>query len=505
MFALFLLPPLCFETTKSTHKQTQKENRPGDELLLLAVQQLLYCDRGSNDALVTAAGLLETAIHHSPHNAYLKMTAIDVYYQLNAMSRSWEFYQVIGLKHIQLDSCTYTILPYLVSGGMYNESIEVGNMLLRFQASTARDCGEYAGRAMEAGTLSKANEFLIFQRERMNKSLTLLQAKGVILDSAPLFAKAVPRKKHDDDPILQGGLGHQGIVGGDDDFGRATQMVAEVHNPYAALSLVSWADGRSKQKEDGSAVAASVDTTFSPSVVDVNEWADNRDFSIFSHEILYKTKRETKYEMVHDALRRGHLHGILVRAALCLDATKGPKKGKIVKTSEELEERTSSLLKSVDAVMTFVETNPLPDSCHGGPVACKTLIHSMLDLCKMLALITTGSPKESETDSLEIREQRATEYFQSQATSRLRRGREELLVTSVQDACSLLPNCIVPAFALFRMCSSVCTLFGWGKRKRYTKRCAGALAEWSIEFAAIIKTLLSQVERYVSKCWSEFP
>ena len=466
-------------------------------MLLLAVQQLLYCDRNSQDALVTAAVLLETAIHHSPHNAYLKMTAIDVYYQLNAMSRSWEFFQVIGLKHIQLDSCTYTVLPYLITGGLYNEAIDVGNALLRFQAGTARDCGEYAGRAMEAGTLSKANEFLIFQRERMNKSLTLLQAKGIILDSAPLFAKAVPRKKHDEDPILQGGLGmHQGIVGGDEDLGRATRMVVEAHNPYAALSLVSWADDTGRDEID-SASAGPANGENMAIVVDVDQWTDNRDFTIFSHEILYQTKRETKYEMVHDALRRGHLHGLLIRASLCMDAAKGPKKGKIVKNSDEVERRTRSLLKSVDVVTKFVELSPLPDTCHGGAVGCKTLILAMLDLCKILALISTGLPNQSETDSLEQRELRATEYLQSVATPRLQKGHEELNVTTVQQVCSILPNYIVPTFALFRMCSNVCTLFGWGQRKRYTKRCAGALADWSIEFTTIVKALLAPVERYV--------
>jgi N-terminal acetyltransferase B complex non-catalytic subunit len=423
---------------------------------------------------VTGAVLLETAISHSPHNAYLQIAAIDVYYHLNAMSRSWEYFQAIGLKHIQLDSCTYTILPLLMAGGLYNETIEVCKALLRFQAGTARDCSEYAGRAMEAGTLSKANEFLVFQRDKMNKSVTVLQAKGLILDSAALLADGVPRKKHDDDPILEGGLGiHQGIVGGDADMGRATQMVVEAHNPYAALSVVSWADS------DGS-------------IDDGKDMADNRDLSIMSQQILYQTKVESKQEIVQDALRRGHIHGLLIRSTLCVDATKGPKKGKIVKSSDELEKRTSSLLDCAMACTEFVDKHTLAEGSAGE--CCKALIRATMDLCRALAVVSAGLPT-LENDSMEEREKLAVELLQSQVTNQLKQAKEHLAVSSVKDVCFLLPNYVVPLFALFRMCSNTLTLFGWGKRKRATKICAGAMADVAFAFAGIVQQLQSCVER----------
>ena len=53
---------------------------------------------------------------------------------------------------------------------------------------------------MEAGTLSKANEFLVFQRDKMNKSVAVLQAKGLILDSAALLANVFPY------PVVLAGL-----------------------------------------------------------------------------------------------------------------------------------------------------------------------------------------------------------------------------------------------------------------------------------------------------------
>jgi hypothetical protein len=38
-------------------------------------------------------------------------------------------------------------------------------------------------------------------------------------------------------------------------------------------------------------------------------------------------------------------------------------------------------------------------------------------------------------------------------------------------------------------------MFGWGKRKRKSKRCAGAMADFAIELSPMIQDLLSVVER----------
>jgi N-terminal acetyltransferase B complex non-catalytic subunit len=454
--------------------QSQKELKPGDDLALLAVQQIMYQNPDDVGSRVACAVVLETAINHSPDNAYLKIAAIDVYFQLDAMSRAWEFFQAMSLKHIQLDSCIYTILPFLMQGGLYNETIELCNALLRFQAGTARDCGDYAGRAMEAGTLSKAHEFMVFQRNKMNKSLSVLEAKGLILDAASMLATVVPRQKYDNDPILKGCLGiHQGIVGGDDDVGRATQMVIEAYNPYAALSLVSWAD-------------------MGGSVKDGENMADNRDMDILGNQLLYRTKTTDKETVVKDSLRRGHIHGILIRATLCLDAAKGPKKGKVVKPTEELTKRTQSLLDCADAVTKFVDTHVLEEGSNGP--CSKPLVYATLHLCRVLAMVNAGLPK-LESDTLEHREQYAQKILEGQALEQLKHARERISLESVKDVCQLLPNYIVPLYAVFKMCSDVCALYGWNKRKKSTKKVAGAMAKLAEEFNSFVETVLSRVER----------
>ena len=457
-------------TSSNEGEESQRELKPGDDLVLLAVQQLLFTKDSRNncgDATFISAVLLESGIQHSPDNAYLKFLAIEVFHQLNATTRSWELYQTIGLKHIQLDSCSFAIFPYLFEGGLYNEAIDICTALLRFQGGTARDCGDFAGRAMNTGILTKADEFMVFQRQKMNQSLTSLYSKGLILDAAPLLASAVPRMDYDEDPILKGGIGiAQGIVGGNEDIERVIQMVAEIHNPYAAFSVVS-CTGRCNFADD-------------------DDLSDNRDKSILNqNSILLKPNIESKNSMVQATLRRGHIHGLLIRAALCIDAMKGPKKGKVVKPSPVLEKRTQSLLNSILEASEFFH-NGREDGDSNYVIGCRELLHVFLSLCRVLAVVNAGMPKMDE-DSMEQREQESIKIIQDQVLMRLKIARENFssVSTGPKTVGSALPNYILPIFAVFRMCSTVCTAYGWGIRK--TKKLSVAMAEVSEEFKGLLK------------------
>jgi N-terminal acetyltransferase B complex non-catalytic subunit len=450
---------------------------PNDDLMLLAVQQLLYSSSKSsgsgsnstneNKTMILSAVLLESAIDHSPDNAYLKIAAMEVYHNLHASTRVWELFEGIGLKHIQLDSCSYVVLPYLLEGGLYNEAIELSSALLRFQKGASRDCGDYAGRAMENGTLSKANEFLAFQRSKLNPSLIFQFCKGLILDSAPLFATAVPRSKSDDDPIFKGGLGiTQGLVGSDDDMERTIQMVVENHNPYAALSVMSWA-------------------SFS-SVDDGEKLSDNRDLSLLKHfNTLMQPKVEKKAVMIRETIRRGHFHGLLVRATLCFDAMKGPKKGKLVKPSEQLMNRTQDLL---DAVLSASESrydNELPDGIH------RSLSQTIYSLCRFLAVVNAGMPMVDDEESMGAREERASEMMKEHCQIHLTAARKQVdKITDLNVVYYLMPSFIVPMFAIFRMSASICEAYGWGKRKAKTKKCAAAMVGFAAEFGQLIQGLM---------------
>lgn len=61
----------------------------------------------------------------------------------------------------------------------------------------------------------------------------------------------------------------------------------------------------------------------------------------------------------------------------------------------------------------------------------------------------------------------------------------------------LIPDSLVPCFALFQMVAKVADSFGWGRRKRKTKRCAEALSDFALLMTKLIDDLLSYLERYV--------
>lgn len=442
-----------WKKTHTTEPPTQKESLPGDDLILLAIQQILRDEPDVDDFFVSAV-LIEAGIANSTSNGTLKIAALDIYSRLNAAARSWAIYQELQIKHIQLDTCTFLILPLLLSGGFYQEILKVSKGLLMLHTSVVRETCEFMGRAMENGILSKADEFMLFQREKMTTSLTALEATGLILDSAPFFA-------HDmKDATL--GVAH-GIVGGESDFERAAEMVIEIRNPYGALSLLDRA----------------------LNTVSADGISDNRDQSILSYEMLYQRTISSRDCIINDSIRRGHNHSLLIRSALCVNYTKGPKKGKIVKPGEELLKCCNVLLGGVEAAVQFCAKVPLPLHAH--------LMGAHIELCRALLIVNSGiGLSEGTKDSLDAREKHAIIHLQNtlakikQATetSKFLEGEAD-----VGFVCRLLPGSVVPLFASFRMCADVLETFGWGRRKLKTKQVAAEFLKVATEFSVFIKAM----------------
>jgi hypothetical protein len=427
-------------------------------LILLAIQQLLRGDAPSESNLLLSALLLEAGMEYSPHNAYLKIEAMLVYSQLNAVARSWELYHDLFIKHIQNESCTYLILPLLRRGGFYKEVIQVCQEILRLQTAAAREVVEFTGRALENGVLSKVDEFVTFHRERMNKSLTTLEAKGLVLNCAPMY------QFDDKQPAL--GAVH-GIVGDSEDMNRVMKIVSEAHNPFAAFSLL---------KMNGS-------------VEDyVDQFSENRDFSILTHEILLHRTFDSKESIVSASLRRGLQHNLLIRAALCVDGTKGLKKGKPVKSSEELQRRCLSLYTVSERVHTsadqFNDTTPI--------------MLAMSKLCQVLIVVGGGFHLESKTfdGPLNERESLSTQLLKA-ATLSLQQFRANESISTLAQVSLVLSDSIVPLFVLTRMCGKSLDIIGCGRKKRHSKECAGAMAQVALALLDIVNDLTLVITRYV--------
>lgn len=427
-------------------------------MILLAIQQILHEDPGVADFFL-AAVLLEAGISVSPSNANLKIAALDIYSQLGAPKRSWEIYQELQIKHIQLDTCTFLILPILQAGGYYQEILKVSKGLLMLQTSVVREACEFMGRAMDNGILSKADEFMTFQREKMTHSLAAMEASGLMMDSAPFFA-------HDmKDASI--GVAH-GIVGGDSDFDRAINMIIEVRNPYGGLSLF-------KRTLD----AKSFDDV-----------SDNRDLSVLSYELLYRRTVATRQEIINDSLRRGHNHNLLIRAALCVHYTKGPKKGKLVKPGEVLRKSCKAFLAGIELANEFCSnsTNPVYSE----------LLGVQLQLCRALLVANSGNGLAGEEDTLDAREKQCVIHLKASlvlmkkatSVSEFLEGR-----AAASFVCRLLPTSVVPLFAISRMCAEVFDVFGWGKRKVKTKNVAYEFAEFTTEFSVFVKAMQAAFSR----------
>lgn len=444
------------------------ESRPADELIILAVQLLLYSPKQQIQIvtqrtldLMIAATILESAMKYSPYNPHLKICAMHVFGDLEAPTLSWELYNDLSIKHIQHESCSYLILPILRSGGMFHEAVLVCREILGLHVSSSRDVPDYIGRAMEAGNMNKAEEFLLFHRDKMTKSLTNLEAKGLILDMAPLLV-------NEKDGIL--GV-QQGLVGADTDFERVKQMISEAHNPNGAFSLLQILVSLKDLK---------------------NTISDNRDFSVLSYEILWKRQFDTSDIILSESLRRGHQHNLLIRAALCIEASKGPKKGKVIKPTLESQKRCIGLIECAD------KTDELCSSIIPS-LSNQPILLVMRELCVLIAALSSGLDSKGEfaLETLSEREDVVCSALNKAVESLhiVKKTITESSEISTARICTMMADSIVPIFALFEMVAKIVDQFGWGKRKQKTKRCSAAVAEFALLFAAIVTDMRFVLDR----------
>jgi N-acetyltransferase B complex (NatB) non catalytic subunit len=368
---------------------------------------------------------------------------------LNAAPRAWALFQALHVKHIQYESLSYLILPILWSGGMYVEAVCVCKDILRLQRSAAQDTGEYAGRAMDSGAFSKADEFVRFHRDRMNRSLTCLEAKGLILEGAPLYVQ-------DDKQPSYGAM--QGIVGGPDDTSRVYEILANVMDPFSAFSVLQISDPP-------------------------RDVVDNRDFDVLSQDLLVHRSFAGVEAVTHATTRRGLVQGLLIRSALVKELTKGPKKGKVVPASDALRKRCRSLLSSTGVAREFCDESaecPQP----------RTLLFMRILLleCQILTVLSSGLVADSLEEAI------GTQDRETVVCTYLGQMRQAIDETSQLDLCvavvgQMLPECILPVFTLFNMCSEVFDLFGWGKRK--SKKCAEGLAAAAQSLCGVVGNMIS--------------
>lgn len=273
-----------------------------------------------------------------------------------------------------------------------------------------------------------------------------------------------------------------GIVGGaavgeSTDLERASRMIPEAHTPFGAPSCIT---------------AACIDN-------DCDYCSDNRDFSIeVSHQILIKSTHyySTKEELVNNSIRRGLLHGLLIRLTLCMDAVKGPQKGKAPIPSELLVTQCTSVRNAIYTTRQFPQKRGTTTRKHGYNECMEAIL--TLTLCQIIVVVCAGQNNNDDgsnnnKDSLSSREEYATVQLESIVMPKL--------FTSwldVPEVCRFLPDMPVPLIAVFRNTANLFTRFGWGKRKcRPSTVALAKLANAVKEMVVAMRTELSWYDGFI--------
>ncbi len=456
----------------------QKEVLPGDELVLLLSQNLQKkaytksSDGSRQYCLLEAVALLEEAMDHSPYNPHLKIAAIGVYLQLGASHRALSIYQEMGVKQIQMDSCSYLILPSLINGGLYTSAVRLSSSILRLHSSTSKDIKDFASKALQNGYLFKAKEMSTFQRVKMRPSLLLLYSKGVVMDCASLINPNDIEDISSSEQISTVKLGtEKGLCGGDADIWRSEQISNDSIIYFNAPYLIHEADN-----------AASDDTCV---------YSDNRDMDINYFEILHRKQHLTRNEIITGSLHKGHTHGLLLRAVMAVESAKAPKKGKVPKLTEEIAYRCQSLTRALVRATHCLQGSLDADSIDG------SLWKVFSSLCDVIRIVIVGEAG-TENDTLVDRENAAVGVLEAAV---LCVNRAQASFNGGGDAqgtlvCQLLPSCIVPTYTMIETTARLFALFGWGKRKRLTKAASGALAGLALSFRSLVSDLLQAMTKH---------
>jgi len=498
----------------------QKEVLPGDEIILLTSQYLQFqakttttVQQSSNNNsatspfLLQAVSLLEEAIDQSPYNPHLKIAAIGIYSQLHAAHRALTIYQDLGVKQIQLDSCSYLILPTLIQGGLYTSAIKLSSSILRLHGETSKQVKDYATKSLRNGLLFKAKEMATFQREKMRPSLQLLHSKGLVMDAAALMIPSdlgsdiivssgvMKQKGKSLPPVVRLGA-EKGFCGSDEDLARAEQIAIDAERHFNAPAIIHAAAQSS---------AISVDDFVS---------SDNRDMTVNYFEILHHNSHYlTQKEMVTESLRRGHMHGLLTRAVMATGAANAPKKGKIPKPTEETTYRCQSLRRSLSRANEFGQEIDHMDDVD------RALWEACCQLCEAIIIVIHGGggdgKKSPNNDTLAEREKAAVSIVDSTmqlvqsarkaftsyccSTTVINQGSDcSSSIAGGARVCQLLPDRVVPFYALLETTARLFSLFGWGKRKRSTKAASGALANLALSFRDLLSDMLQAMSEFRS-------
>ncbi|XP_054259065.1 N-alpha-acetyltransferase 25, NatB auxiliary subunit [Macrosteles quadrilineatus] len=146
--------------------------RHNDPFIILIVEIMndLWMETDNSVYLRKAIAILEHALSKSPSNHQFKVLLIKLYNVLGVSKAAEKVYELLDVKHVQLDSMGYLMCTPLLSTGLYYLGSHLIELTLKFFTSNYKDSADHLTFLYKFGSFTKIHEFIKF-RERLNNSL----------------------------------------------------------------------------------------------------------------------------------------------------------------------------------------------------------------------------------------------------------------------------------------------------------------------------------------------
>ncbi|XP_021913632.1 N-alpha-acetyltransferase 25, NatB auxiliary subunit isoform X3 [Zootermopsis nevadensis] len=150
----------------------QTEFACNDPYALLAAHILydVWVDTGSSQHIYDAILVLEYALTVSPSNFHIKLLLLRFYTILGAGGAAHRVYELLDVKHMQLDSLGYYHCNHIFVTGQLAATSALYEATLKFFTGNYKDSADHLTFSYKFGSFLKIEEFVEF-RERLKNSL----------------------------------------------------------------------------------------------------------------------------------------------------------------------------------------------------------------------------------------------------------------------------------------------------------------------------------------------
>lgn len=139
-------------------------------LMVANLMNDVWIETGLSFYLRDAIVVLEHALMKSPSNFHIKLFLIKLYNRLGVSKAAHRIYELLDIKHMQLDSLGYLQCWPLLLTGQYQLASQLYDTTIKFFTSNHKDSADHLAFSYKFGSFLKISEFVEF-RDRLNNSL----------------------------------------------------------------------------------------------------------------------------------------------------------------------------------------------------------------------------------------------------------------------------------------------------------------------------------------------